>query len=178
MSSTATNIIKTPGRAANAVISMSLGGGPSQALNSAVENGYRVGGLTVVAADNADSDASLYLLALALNTVTVAATDRSNVRPAFSNFGSAVDIFSPGVDVLSTWIGSDTVTQRLGGNSMACPFVAGLTLRLVKAEGLGTPLAVASRLKGLATQNAVTNRWLGSSNLLTFNGAQSINGTS
>ncbi|KAI9155537.1 Subtilisin-like proteinase Mp1 [Paramyrothecium foliicola] len=165
------NITNTPGRAAKAVISMSLGGGRSDAFNAAVEAAYRKGILTVVAAGNSYADANSYSPASAPNALTVGAIDSSNNKPGFSNYGSVVDIFAPGVDILSTWIDNAKSTASLTGTSMACPHVAGLAVYLMVKEGLKSPGQVTDRIKKLGTKNVVVNGGAGSPNLLAYNGA-------
>ena len=57
--------------------------------------------------------------------ITVGASDHYDNRATFSNYGSCLDVFAPGVDILSTWIGSHYETESLHGTSMACAHVAG-----------------------------------------------------
>ncbi|KAK7755483.1 Suppressor of the cold-sensitive snRNP biogenesis mutant brr1-1 [Diatrype stigma] len=144
--------ITAEGREANSVISMSLGGAKSEAENKAVEAAYDQGILTIVAAGNDGVDASTYSPASAPNAFTVGAADISNTRAYFSNFGDFVDIFAPGVDILSSWIGGNDATNTISGTSMATPHVSGLALYLksVFAGQLDTPDAVTDKLKSLA----------------------------
>ncbi|KAM0347273.1 hypothetical protein ACHAPU_004791 [Fusarium lateritium] len=165
-----TNITNTPGRSQQSVISMSLGGAKSSAFNLAVDSAYRSGVLTVVAAGNDNTDAKDSSPASAPNAITVGAIDIQNRRASFSNFGPLVDVFAPGVDITSTWIGSNTTTRTISGTSMACPHVAGLSLYLRAKEGLATPKRVTDRIKELASQGVVRNAGKGSPNLLAFNG--------
>ena len=149
---------------------MSLGGGKSAAFNAAVDAATEQGVLTVVAAGNSNDDASFYSPASAPSAVTVGATDIKNARASFSNYGTLVDIFGPGVGVLSAWIGSDTATNSISGTSMATPHISGLALYVKKAFGLASPADVTAKLKELATVGVVTNPGTGSPNLLAFNG--------
>lgn len=164
------NITATDGRAAKSVISMSLGGPKSTAFNTAVDAATAKGVLTVVAAGNSYDDASYYSPASASTAFTVGAVDKTNYKPSFSNYGSALDIFAPGVNVLSAWIGSTSATNTISGTSMACPHVAGLSLYLKSLEGLTTPEETAARIKALGTSGVVSRRGSGSPNLLAFNG--------
>ncbi|RAH47456.1 S8 family peptidase [Aspergillus brunneoviolaceus CBS 621.78] len=165
----AVNDIVSKNRTSKSVINMSLGGSYSSTFNDAVENAFDEGVLSVVAAGNENRDASRTSPASAPDAVTVAAINRRNSRSNFSNYGAFVDIFAPGEDILSSWIGSDTTTRSISGTSMATPHVAGLTMYLMALENLSTPAAVTARLKALATRNVVTNT-AGSPNLLAYNG--------
>lgn len=164
------NITGTNGRAERSVISMSLGGGRSNAINAAVDAAFHAGVLTVVAAGNSGADAALYSPASAPNAITVGAIDIRNNRASFSNFGRLVDIFAAGVDITSAWIGSNDATRSLSGTSMACPHVAGLALYLRAKDGLTTPASVTESIKNLGTKSVVMNAGIGSPNLLAYNG--------
>ncbi|KAL4999744.1 subtilisin-like protein [Aspergillus recurvatus] len=164
----AANDIVSKGRTGKSAINMSLGGGYSYAFNQAVEDAYDEGVLSVVAAGNDNADASDSSPASAPNALTVAASNRRNSRSSFSNYGSVVDIFAPGEDILSAWIGSTTATNTISGTSMATPHIVGLSLYLSALEGLSTPGAVISRIKELATQGVLSNVQ-GSVNLLAYN---------
>lgn len=114
-----------------AVINLSLGNYYySQAVADAVKYAQGKGALIVAAAGNDGLDFPSYPAALP-GVVGVAATDRYDSRAWFSNYGSYVDISAPGVDIYSTWPGSDYAS--LSGTSMASPFVAGAAA-VVKAK--------------------------------------------
>lgn len=165
--------ITASNRAAVSVISMSIGGPKSDAFNAAIDAAFGAGVLTVAAAGNSYGDASSTSPASAPSAVTVGAVDVTNAKADFSNFGPVLDIFAPGVDVLSCWIGENNdETERLDGTSMATPHVAGLVLYLKSVEGgkLASPEAVTARLTELATKGAVTEGGDGSPNLLAYNG--------
>ena len=120
-------------------------------------------------------DARFSSPASAPDAFTVAAIDRNNTRASFSNYGPAVDIFAPGVGILSSWIGSDDATNTISGTSMATPHVVGLAIYLMGLEQISDATAASARLKELGTRYAV-ERTSGSPNLLAFNGAET-NGT-
>ncbi|CAM1500421.1 Fc.00g095830.m01.CDS01 [Cosmosporella sp. VM-42] len=162
--------ITSTGRISKSVISMSLAGGRSDAFNAAVETAYKAGILTVVAAGNSYSDAKDYSPASSPNAITVAAIDKYNNKPDFSNYGSNVDIFAAGVGVQSTWIGSNTATKTLSGTSMSCPHVAGLSLYLKAKEGLVSAAALTARIKSLSTKGLVVGPGAGSPNQIAYNG--------
>ena len=159
-------------RQANAVISMSVGGPFSFAFNAAVASATRNGILSVVAAGNENVDAALYSPASAPSAITVAAVDKDNNRANFSNWGLVVDVFAPGVDILSAWIGGPEETKSISGTSMATPHVTGLALYLKALEGLRTPKDVTDRILGLATKGVVQNPGLLTVDKLAFNGVE------
>ncbi|KAI0322107.1 peptidase 1 [Amylostereum chailletii] len=109
------------------VVNMSLTADPStRAVDTAV-NGVTGKGIHVtVAAGNYNSDAMNYTPARVPSAVTVGSMDIPDTKRATSNWGTAVDIFAPGGDITSTWIGSNTATNSISGTSMASPHVAGL----------------------------------------------------
>jgi oryzin len=148
---------------------MSLGGSYSAALNSAVESTISNGVTVVVAAGNDGADASNYSPASAKNAITVGAIDNTDARAYFSNYGSVLDVFAPGVDVKSAWIGSTSATNTISGTSMATPHVAGLAAYLIGLGGLRSPAAVASKIASIGIQGSVTDP-KGSINLIAYNG--------
>lgn len=149
---------------------MSLGASrvTSQAVNDAAAAAVQAGLFLSVAAGNDGGLASLSSPASEPSVCTVAATDKTDRRASFSNYGSAVDVFAPGVDVISTW--NDGATNTISGTSMAAPHVAGLGAYLLALEGARTPAALCSRIQKLSTSGIVKNS-LTPNNLLAFNGA-------
>jgi len=112
-------------KGARSVANMSLGGGRSIALERAINKAVEGGLHFSVAAGNDNADACNYSPAAASGPMTVGATDQSDSMAYFSNHGKCVDIFAPGVDILSAWIGSDSASNTISGTSMASPHVAG-----------------------------------------------------
>ena len=131
---------------------------------------YAAGVISVVAAGNSGANAKDYSPASAANAITVAALDSNWVHASFSNYGNLVDVYGPGVNVLSSWIGSNTATNTISGTSMATPHITGLVLYLQSLEGLKTPAAVANRIKALATSGKISRVPSGTPNLVAFNG--------
>jgi cerevisin len=113
------------------VANMSLGGGKSRALDDAVNAAVDSGLNFAVAAGNDNRDACSFSPAGAEKAVTVGASTIADERAYFSNFGSCVDVFAPGLNIMSTWIGSDTATNTISGTSMASPHTAGLLAYLL-----------------------------------------------
>ncbi len=66
------------------------------------------------------------------NIISVAATDRTDTRPSFSNYGrTTVDLAAPGNPVFSCWNGSDSDYRNWDGTSMAAPNVTGAVALLL-----------------------------------------------
>lgn len=147
-----------------AVANMSLGGGFSQALNDAVTNSTLRGVTYAVAAGNSNDNACNYSPSSTVQALTVGATDNTDTRAWFSNFGSCLDLFAPGVDITSDWIGSNTATNTISGTSMASPHVAGLVALYLEANPGATPTTVNATLKSEGAWGAVTDPGAGSPN--------------
>ncbi|KAF8132084.1 peptidase S8/S53 domain-containing protein [Boletus edulis] len=113
------------------VANMSLGGSKSPSLDTVVDRSVTAGLHFAVAAGNDNKDACDYSPAASKNSITVAASTLADERAYFSNFGSCVDVFAPGLNILSTYTGSRTAIATLSGTSMASPHVAGLTAYLL-----------------------------------------------
>lgn len=148
------------------VISMSLGGGVSRALDQAVTAATGAGIHVVVAAGNEAADANTSSPARAPAVITVGASTITDTVASFSNFGAGVDIFAPGQQIISTFIGSTTARQILSGTSMACPHVAGMVATILSSEGQMTPAQMSDRLKTLGKANALSRVPRGTTNLL------------
>lgn len=110
-----------------AVANMSLGGGYSSSLNTAVNNLSGAGVFVAVAAGNSNADACNYSPASAAYVTSVAASTSSDYKASYSNYGSCVELYAPGSGIKSAWIGSGTTeTNTINGTSMASPHVAGV----------------------------------------------------
>lgn len=152
-------------RAGTKVISLSLGGGFSSAFNNAIDASHRAGVVNVVAAGNSNSNACNASPASAPLALTVGATDINDNRASFSSFGSCVDVFAPGVNVLSTT--SNGGTGTLSGTSMSCPHVAG-GIALIRSRGATTATGAVNTLISESTTGVVSNPGAGSPNRLFF----------
>jgi subtilisin family serine protease len=149
-----------------AVANMSLGGGYSGALNTAVTNLHNSGVFVAVAAGNESQNACNVSPASAGAVFTTAASDRTDLRASFSNFGSCVDGYAPGVAITSAWIGSGTNT--INGTSMASPHVAGAAALYKGAYGEAASSTIGSWLVNNSTTNVVRSNPAGTPNRLLF----------
>jgi subtilisin family serine protease len=151
-----------------AVANMSLGGGASSALDTAVNNLSNSGVPIAVAAGNSNTNACNSSPARAANAITVGATTTTDARASFSNFGTCLDLFAPGSGVLSSWFSSDTATATLSGTSMASPHVAGVAALYKQANPSASATTTRNAIVNGATANVVTNAGTGSPNRLLY----------
>lgn len=140
-----------------AVANMSLGGPASAAEDTAVRNVIAAGVTVVVAAGNDNRDACLQSPAREPQAITVAASTSADARAGFSNFGTCVDVFAPGVDILSASFSGDTLARTLSGTSQASPHVAGAVALYLAANPTATPASVAQKLVTHATTGKITD---------------------
>ncbi|KAF2454161.1 peptidase S8/S53 domain-containing protein [Lineolata rhizophorae] len=170
------------GSAAN----MSLGGGKSVTLDLAVNAAVDAGLHFAVAAGNDNADSCNYSPAAAEKAITVGATTLADERAYFSNYGPCNDIFAPGLNILSSWIGSKYAYKKISGTSMASPHIAGLVaymLSLQPAQDSSyavadiTPEKLKANLMNIATEGALTDVPSNTANILAWNGGGSSNYT-
>jgi len=153
---------------APAVANMSLGGGISSALDTAVNNLHNANVTIAVAAGNSNANACNSSPARAANAITVGSTTTTDARSSFSNFGTCVDIFAPGSGILSSWFSSNTATATLSGTSMASPHVAGAAALYKQANPSASSTTIRNALVNNATTNVITNVGTGSPNRLLY----------
>ncbi|KAF4626830.1 hypothetical protein G7Y89_g11324 [Cudoniella acicularis] len=168
------------GSAAN----MSLGGGKSPALDRAVNGAVAAGIHFAVAAGNDNADSCNYSPAAAENAVTVGASAIDDSRAYFSNYGTCNDIFAPGLNILSTWIGTKYAVNTISGTSMASPHIAGLLAYYLSLQPSSdsayavaeiTPKKLKESLIAIATEGALSDVPSNTKNLLAWNGGGSSN---
>ncbi|KAJ3488940.1 hypothetical protein NLI96_g2489 [Meripilus lineatus] len=151
------------------VASLSLGGSASSSLDSAVASLTASGVHVTVAAGNSNTDAANTSPARAPSANTIGASTIADARASFSNYGAVVDVFAPGQNVISSWIGSTTATNNISGTSMATPHVAGLIAYLISHNGNASPATISNTLKSLAVKGVLTGIPSGTLNYLARN---------
>lgn len=155
-----------------AVANMSLGGsGQSEAYRQAIEASTAAGITHVVAAGNETTNACSTSPAFVPVAITVGATDRSDQRAWFSNFGPCVDVFAPGVDVASAVHAHDDAVDSFDGTSMASPHVAGMAARYLQQRPTASPAEVSDAIVDRATPDLIEDEGPGSPDLLLHDGA-------
>lgn len=148
------------------VINMSLGGGRSDSLNRAVETASKMGIVVVSAAGNENQDACNTSPGSSNSAITVGAFGVGDKIAYFSNWGSCVDIFAPGVDILSTVPGGGT--SKMSGTSMATPVTAGIVALLIDSSDNYTPASIKEFMKKTGTKDMLKGDLKNSPNVLVF----------
>ncbi len=158
----------TANRVRPAAANMSLGGGASSALDTAVNNSINSGVTYAIAAGNSNANACNYSPARVAAAITVGSTTSTDARSSFSNYGSCLDIFAPGSSITSAWNTSDTATNTISGTSMATPHVAGVAALYLQANTGASPTAVRDAIVNGATTGVLTSIGTGSPNRLLY----------
>ncbi|MEK6320885.1 MAG: S8 family serine peptidase [Acidobacteriota bacterium] len=168
-----------------AVANQSLGttqdGGPSSAIDKAVRRSIAGGVTHVVCAQNDNVNLDLFPVSPARVTqaITVGATGNhqpndpnadpvSDQRASFSNFGSVLDLFAPGVRIPSASPSDDNLAVDFGGTSASSPHVAGAVARYLQTDPTACPSTVSEVITSVATSGVVTDPGAGSPNKLLF----------
>jgi len=151
---------------APAVANMSLGGGPIQSVDDAVTASIADGVTYSVSAGNSNANACNYSPARTPNALTIGATGSNDARASFSNYGSCVDWFAPGVNILSAYGTGDTATATLSGTSMSSPHNTGAAALYLQGNPTATPATVRSALASNLTLGVVTSSNTAANHLL------------
>lgn len=148
------------------VVNMSLGGHPRRALDSAITLGIHYGTVFSVSAGNSAADACNVSPARTPAAITVGATDIADNEAGFSNFGKCLDVYAPGVNVTSAWIGSDTATATISGTSMSAPHVSGVAALYLGSHPTAGPKEVRQAIRHNSTEDKIVGIGEGSPNKL------------
>lgn len=154
-----------------AVANMSLGGGASDSLDAAVQNSIAAGVSYAIAAGNGNligihQDACKTSPARVPEAITVSATDKSDKKASWANYGDCVDLFAPGVSITSAWYDSDSATNTISGTSMAAPHVAGAAALYLEANSGASPQIVRDAIYDASTKGIVTSSSTANNHLL------------
>jgi subtilisin family serine protease len=161
----------TANHAGAAVANMSLGGGASTSLDQAVANSITSGVSYAIAAGNGNQggkaqNACNYSPARVPAAMTIGATNSSDQKASWSNYGSCVDWFAPGVGITSAWYSSTSATNTISGTSMATPHVTGVAALYLQGNPSATPAQVRDALYAATTKGIVTSSSTANNHLL------------
>ena len=150
-----------------AVANMSLGGGKSAALDQAVTNLWNSGVFLAVAAGNDNVDACTESPSGAPSVFTVAASEKTDAKASYSNWGTCVELYAPGSAIKSTYLAT---TMTLSGTSMATPHVVGVSALYKATFGDASSATVANWIITNSTAGVITGNVSGTPNRLLFKG--------
>jgi PKD repeat protein len=153
-------------RRAPCVVNMSLGGPSTTAMDDAVVRLTNAGVLVAVAAGNEGVDACNTSPARAADALTVGATDQSDVRATFSNYGNCLDLFAPGVSIPGAWYSAPSDYAYMSGTSSATPLVAGAAALLLQHYPSIAARALRDSIYNHATKGRVASSLTGNNHLL------------
>lgn len=156
-------------RTAKSIINMSIGADRGDAEDDMVRVIFDEGILLVAAAGNDDRDASLGSPGGSPYAFTVGAMAVNRTRASFSNWGPSVNIFAPGVSIVSAAKENNGAVNYKSGTSQASPHVAGLAAYVKSVYNLTSPNHVVSKIEELALKDVVLDT-KGATNLQAFNG--------
>ena len=157
-----------------AVANMSLGGGANASVDDAVRRMIADGVATAIAAGNGNrggvaQDACKYSPARVATAMTIGATNQSDVKASWSNYGTCVDWFAPGVGITSSWYTSNSATNTISGTSMATPHTAGVAALYLQSNPAATPQQARDALYAASTKGIVTSSKTANNHLLFSN---------
>jgi aqualysin 1 len=142
-----------------AIANLSLGGSTSDALDNAIKASADSGVFYSLAAGNDGKNACNFSPARAgthNGVMTTAATDSNNQEASWSNYGTCVDVWAPGVSILSTKRGGSTTI--MSGTSMAAPHVGGTGALYLSSHAWASPATVEAQLKSSAASTGTTGK--------------------
>ena len=157
-----------------AVANMSLGGGASASVDDAVRRMIADGVATGVAAGNGNrggrqQDACNSSPARVAEAMTIGATDKTDTKTSWSNYGPCVDWFAPGLSITSSWYTSNTATSTISGTSMATPHVVGVASLYLQGNPGASAQTVRDALYAATTKNVVLRSSTANAHLLYSN---------
>jgi subtilisin family serine protease len=157
-----------------AVANLSLGGGANSSVDDAVRRMITDGVATAIAAGNGNQggraqDACKYSPARVTEGMIIGATNSTDTKASWSNYGNCVDWFAPGVSITSAWKNSNTGTNTISGTSMATPHTAGVAALYLQGNPSASPQVVRDALAANNTQHVVKNSNTANNNLLFSN---------
>jgi subtilisin family serine protease len=140
-----------------AVANMSVGGPVTETVDDAIRASIASGVTYVTAGGNDGGDACALTPARVTEALTVGASNKTDAVPSWSNTGPCLDLYAPGVDIQSAYLGGTTAKLRMTGTSMASPHVAGVAAQHLQRSPTATPAEIAAAILGTSTTGALTS---------------------
>ena len=135
-----------PKRGQNAIVLLALSGSNSAAINKTIEALHRENVVVITAAGNDGINACFKSLASSPYVITVGSTDRyDNIAPT-SNYGSCVDLFAPGEDILAASNRCDSCSDAMSGTTLSAALTAGVVAVYLSQYPYFTPALIRERL--------------------------------
>lgn len=164
----------TANHIAPSVANMSLGGGANTSVDDATRRMIASGVATGVAAGNGNQggraqDACNSSPSRVAEAMTIGATDKTDTKTSWSNYGACVDWFAPGLGITSAWYTSNTATNTISGTSMATPHVVGVAALYLQSNPGASAQQVRDALYANTTKGVVLNSKTANNHLLFTN---------
>ncbi len=151
---------------APAVINLSLAYlFPDSTINSIIAT-LISDGVTLVAAAGNEGINGCDQPSAVTGVIAVGATTAVDAKASYSNFGSCIDVFAPGDQLLSDWLSGGTAI--LSGTSMATGVVTGAVALLFQTAPSATPSQVVNGIIDDATVGVLSSIGSGSPNWLLY----------
>ncbi|WBB79615.1 S8 family serine peptidase [Micromonospora sp. WMMD882] len=152
------------------VVELAIGGSANTALDAAVTNSINRGFTYVTTGGSSNGSACNFSPGRVPGALTVVGTSATDARLPSGNYGSCIDLFAPGANIVSTWYTGNTAVATISGGSTASAHVAGCAALALSANPTWTPAQVSGYLTGRATTNVVTGVPSGTPNRLLYCG--------
>merc|ERR1719413_280880 len=150
-----------------AVMTMSLGSYSTPESSRVAVDAVVAAGITVtVSAGNRNYPSCQKSYTFIRSAIGVGASDSSNTRASFSNYGTCNAIFAPGVGTVSASNYNDSGTRTMSGTSMAAPMVAGVSALLLEQDGSRSPAKIRELLQARSTKDVLSGLRTGDPNML------------
>ena len=150
------------------IMSMSLGGGKSLAMNRVVEKMVTISDTfyIVVAAGNENQDVKNTSPGSAKGIFSVMAMGENDKRAYFSNYGRTASLYGTGVNIESTIPGGKT--DVYSGTSMACPSVVGVLNHYLDQFPHMNMKEIKAKMIDDATKDAIKGNPVNTPNLMVY----------